>query len=96
MTTSSQTIARLLPGLLPSSGTTASLGARALSALSGLRCRLQGHAPALCVDGPRMYLACQDCHVESPGWELDLKAPRARFDGAPDRFDRYAWITGRR
>jgi hypothetical protein len=98
MTTSSQTIARLLPGLLPQSGATGgSLGARTATALASLRCRLQGHAPALCVDDHRIYLACPDCRVESPGWTLDdLKAPRTRFAGAPDRFDRYSWIMGRR
>ena len=98
MPTSSQTFTRLLPGLAPSgSAEVVSLGARAAAAVSALRCRLQGHAPALCVDQDRVYLACPACRVESPGWALgDLKAPRARFAGAPDRFDRYAWIMGRR
>ena len=74
----------------------ASLGARAVAALAALRCKLQGHAPALCIDDRRVYLACPDCHVESPGWRLDDKAPRPRFAGAPDRFARYAWVTGQR
>ena len=96
MTTSSQTLPRTLPGLVPH-GTTAaaSPGARAVAALAALRCRLQGHAPALCIEDRRVYLSCQDCHVESPGWHLDIKAPRPRFAGAPDRFARYSWITGR-
>ena len=97
MTTSSQTLTRTLPGLAPQSSLDRpTLGARMGAALSAFRCRLQGHAPALCIDDRRVYLACQDCHVESPGWQLDLKAPRPRFAGASDRFDRYAWVTGRR
>jgi hypothetical protein len=96
MTTSSQTISRALPGLVPHGNTAgATLGARAAAALAALRCRLQGHAPALCIDDRRVYLACPQCHVESPGWHLDAKAPRARFTGAPDRFARYSWISGR-
>lgn len=94
--TSSQTLVRSLPGLLPhSSAVGASLGARAAAALAALRCKLHGHAPALCLDDRRVYLACPDCHVESPGWQLDGKAPRPRFAGAPDRFARYSWISGR-
>ena len=97
MTTSSQTLSRTMPGLVPHDATVdASLGARALAALAALRCKLQGHAPALCIDDRRVYLACPDCRVESPGWELDTKAPRPRFPGSPDRFARYAWVTGQR
>jgi hypothetical protein len=96
MTTSGQTISRTMPGLAPHAlNVDASLGSRAVAALAALRCKLQGHAPALCVDDRRMYLACPDCHAESPGWELDIKAPRPRFTGAPDRFARYSWIMGR-
>jgi hypothetical protein len=97
MTTSSQTLTRTLPGLVhPDTTGDTSLGARAASALAALRCKLQGHAPALCIDDRRVYLACPDCGVKSPGWQLDHKAPRPRFAGAPDRFARYAWVTGRR
>lgn len=96
MTTSSQTISRGMPGLVPHDITAdASLGTRTVAALAALRCKLQGHAPALCIDDRRVYLACPDCHVESPGWQLDIKAPRPRFAGAPDRFARYSWIMGR-
>ena len=47
------------------------------------------------LDEGRIYLACPECRVESPGWTLDLKAPRHRFAGGPDRFARYSWIMGR-
>ena len=97
MTTSSQTLSRTLPGLVPHGASAdPSLGARAVAALTALRCKLQGHAPALCIDDRRVYLACPDCRLESPGWRLDDKGPRPRFAGAPDRFARYAWVTGQR
>jgi hypothetical protein len=47
------------------------------------------------VDEQRVYLACPECHVESPGWVLDGRAPRQRFEGSPDRFERYSWFTGK-
>jgi len=97
MTTSSQTLSRTMPGVVPHEAIAAqSFGARAVAALAALRCKLQGHAPALCIDDRRVYLACPDCRVESPGWHLDDKAPRPRYAGAPDRFARYAWVTGQR
>jgi hypothetical protein len=96
MTTSSQTISRSLPGLVPQAGAhAASLGARAAAAVAAVRCKLQGHSHALCLDEGRIYLACPACRVESPGWTLDLKAPRSRFSGSPDRYARYSWIMGR-
>ena len=98
MTTSSQTISRTLPGLVPQTDApdATTLGARTASAVAAVRCKLQGHSHALCIDEGRIYLACPECRVESPGWTLDLKAPRHRFAGAPDRFARYSWIMGRR
>ena len=97
MTTPSQTISRTLPGLVPQTDApdATPLGARAASAVAAVRCKLQGHSHALCIDEGRIYLACPECRVESPGWTLDLKAPRSRFSGAPDRFARYSWIMGR-
>lgn len=97
MTTSSQILSRTLPGLVShAAATRATVASRLSAALATLRCRLQGHAPALCIDDRRLYLACPECRVESPGWQLDLKAPRQRLAGAPDRFARYAWVMGRR
>jgi hypothetical protein len=69
--------------------------ARATTALVTLRCRLLGHDPDLRVDASRMYLSCPSCGIESPGWVLDRREPRQRFSGAPDRFERYAWMMGR-
>lgn len=97
MTTSSQILSRTLPGLVPQAAATrATVVSRLSAAFATLRCRLQGHAPALGIDDRRLYLVCPECRVESPGWQLDLKAPRQRLAGAPDRFTRYAWVMGRR
>ena len=96
MTTSSQTLARTMPGLVPHEPSAdQSLSGRAAAALAALRCKLQGHAHTLCIEDRRVYLACPECRVESPGWHLDDKGPRLRYAGAPDRHVRYAWIEGR-
>lgn len=96
MTSSSQTLSRSLPGLAQHDERHRSVGARLSAALAAARCQLQGHTTALCVEGHRLYLTCPECRTESPGWQLDLRAPRPRFAGAPDRFEKYAWMTGRR
>ena len=97
MTTSSQTFTPTMPGIVPAAAGTARDGvvARVGAAVAAMRCQLRGHSPTLCVDEQRVYLACPECRVESPGWVLDVRAPRPRFEGAPDRHERYAWIMGR-
>jgi hypothetical protein len=36
----------------------------------------RGHAFLMGLDGPRMYLICQHCFHETPGWELGARPPR--------------------
>lgn len=96
MTTSSQIFSRALPALAPSTAPSRpGMLVRISAALATVKCRLQGHSASLCIDEHRLYLLCTECQVESPGWDLDLRAPRKRFDGAADRFNRYAWIVGK-
>ena len=83
MTTSSQTLSRTLPGLVRRRRPTDRRLARAWPWRRWPRCA------ASCRDTRRrcastsggVYLACPDCRVESPGWQLDTKAPRPRFAG---------------
>lgn len=35
-----------------------------------LRCRLRGHAPSLHIAEHRMWLRCEGCGYETPGWSL--------------------------
>ena len=44
-------------------------------------CSLHGHDPLLHFDQNRMYLRCASCGHETPGWELDERRPRLRFQG---------------
>jgi hypothetical protein len=36
----------------------------------------RGHAFIMGIDGRRMYLICQHCFHETPGWELAGRTPR--------------------
>ena len=54
---------------------------------------LDGHAPSMRFDRDRVYLYCPECHLESPGWDLDSPAPHLSNPGAPDRFERYAQLA---
>jgi hypothetical protein len=93
MTTTSQTLTRPLAALGAEPAKGQGLVGRIRHAIASARCQLHGHAPHLCVDRERIFLFCSDCHLESPGWELDRPEPRLRQAGAPDRFNRYAWLT---
>lgn len=66
----------------PSDGTFSRLLKRVQFAL----CSLHGHDPLLHYDQNRIYLRCASCGYESPGWELDQRRPRLRFQGKPDHF----------
>ena len=48
-------------------------------------CSLHGHDPLLHFDQNRMYLRCASCGHETPGWELDERRPRLRFQGDAER-----------
>ncbi len=91
------TLSQIFTGALPGTGGEAAPGpvARVNAALAEFRCRLLAHQPELQLDAGRVFLACPDCGIESPGWVLDHRQPKPRFDGAPDRFQRYAWMIGR-
>jgi hypothetical protein len=42
-------------------------------------CRtLRGHEFIRGIDGRRMYLICQHCFHETPGWEIAARPPRSR------------------
>lgn len=94
MTPSSQTFSGGVPVLSPRRATASGPVDRAREAIAGLACQLRGHSPQLRLDGKHIRLFCPDCRRVSPGWHLDGTRPRLRQAGDPDRFQRYAWLTG--
>ena len=39
----------------------------------------QGHQMILKTDRDRLFLVCRECLRETPGWEVDGRRPRVRF-----------------
>ncbi len=48
-------------------------------------CSLHGHDSLLHFEDNRMFLRCESCGYETPGWEIDASAPQLRFCGDPRR-----------
>jgi hypothetical protein len=69
------------PSTLDSGGVLSRLWRRVQYAL----CSLHGHDPLLHFEQNRMYLRCASCGHETPGWELDERRPRLRFQGDAKR-----------
>lgn len=44
-----------------------------------LRCLVHGHQDLCHFEPRRVFLGCVECGRETPGWTLDLPAPRQRF-----------------
>jgi hypothetical protein len=58
-----------------------SLVARALGRLGQMMCGLRGHDSVLHFEGKRVMMRCTSCGHNSPGWEINERAPRRRFEG---------------
>ncbi len=91
--TPTQTLQRELSMLVESSSMEPGLLTRIRYRLAIWRCELHGHAPSMRFGRDRLYLYCPDCHLESPGWDLDSPAPQLSQPGAPDRFVRYSQLA---
>lgn len=55
--------------------------ARAMGRLGQVICGLGGHDSMLHVEGKRVMMRCTSCGHDTPGWQIDGRAPRKRFDG---------------
>ena len=57
------------------------LAARAVSRLGQLFCGLRGHDSVLHFEGNRVNMRCTSCGYDTPGWEINGRAPRRRYEG---------------
>lgn len=55
--------------------------ARAMGRLGQLFCGLRGHDAVLHFEGNRVNMRCTSCGHDTPGWEINGRGPRRRFDG---------------
>ena len=60
---------------------TSSVVARAMGRLGQLMCGARGHDAILHFEGKRVMMRCTSCGHDTPGWEVNGRAPRKRFDG---------------
>jgi hypothetical protein len=93
MSPSSQTVHGNPPILVESSSVDSGVLAKIRYRLSLWRCELQGHTPMMNFEKDRLFLYCSECHLESPGWDLEGPTPHVCQPGAPDRFTRYSWLA---
>ncbi|HSC29816.1 MAG TPA: hypothetical protein VLD67_21235 [Vicinamibacterales bacterium] len=55
--------------------------ARLMGRLGQVLCGLRGHDSVLHVAGSRMMMRCTSCGYDTPGWDVNGRAPRRRFEG---------------
>ena len=55
--------------------------ARALGRVGEIFCGLRGHDSVLHFEGNRVMMRCTSCGHTSPGWEINGRAPRRRYEG---------------
>ena len=67
-----------LPG---TTATDASAFGRAMAFLGQALCGFRGHDSVLHFEGKRVMMRCTSCGHDTPGWEINEKGPRKRFDG---------------
>ena len=64
---------------------TSTVVARAMGRLGQLMCGARGHDAVLHFEGKRVMMRCTSCGHDTPGWEVNGRAPRKRFDGDAQR-----------
>ena len=60
---------------------TGGLVARGMARLGQLICGMRGHDDVLHFSSNKVLMRCTSCGHESPGWEINGRAPRRRFEG---------------
>ena len=65
--------------------TTTGVMSRMASRLSQTICGLTGHDGMVHFEGKRVLMRCTSCGHESPGWEVNERGPRQRFEGDAKR-----------
>jgi hypothetical protein len=55
--------------------------ARAMERVGQLLCGARGHDAVLHFEAKRVTMRCTSCGHDTPGWELNGRGPRRRFEG---------------
>jgi NAD-dependent SIR2 family protein deacetylase len=54
---------------------------RAVSRVNQVLCGLRGHDAVLHFEGRRVNMRCTSCGHDTPGWEVNGRGPRQRYQG---------------
>jgi hypothetical protein len=68
-----------------SSKTEASFVSRAVGRLGQVLCGIGGHDSVMHFEGKRVMMRCTSCGHDTPGWEIEDRAPRLRYEGDAER-----------
>jgi hypothetical protein len=58
---------------------------RAVGRLGQVLCGMSGHDSVLHFEGKRVMMRCTSCGHDTPGWEIEGRAPRRRYEGDAER-----------
>ena len=58
---------------------------RAMARVGQVLCGLGGHESVLHFEGNRVMMRCTSCGHDTPGWEINGRGPRRRYEGDPRR-----------
>lgn len=64
---------------------TENLAGRFIGRLGQMMCALRGHDSVLHFEGKRVMMRCTSCGYDTPGWEINGRGPRLRYEGDADR-----------
>lgn len=62
-----------------------SLAGRFIGRMGQMMCALRGHDSVLHFEGKRVMMRCTSCGYDTPGWEINGRGPRLRYEGDADR-----------
>jgi hypothetical protein len=62
-----------------------SLVSRAVGRLGQVLCGISGHDSLMHFEGNRVMMRCTSCGHATPGWEIEGRAPRLRYEGDAER-----------
>lgn len=66
-------------------GTSEGMAGRIMGRLGQLMCGLRGHDSVLHFEGKRVMMRCTSCGYDTPGWEINGRGPRLRYEGDAHR-----------
>jgi hypothetical protein len=71
----------------PVDASAAGVVSKVLSRLGQAFCGLSGHDAVLHFEGNRVMMRCTSCGHDTPGWEVNGRGPKLRYEGDASRHE---------